>query len=102
MQTRRSFFSRLGAMVAVVALAPQIAFARNLDVQPKLNLQELFDAVYRIARLRQNHPTIDIITDRAGLEALGYKLPTSDDAPPFALTGKRLGVYEQLRMAAPA
>jgi len=36
MHSRRSFFSRLGAMVAVVALAPQIAFARKLEA-PRLD-----------------------------------------------------------------
>lgn len=37
MQSRRSFFSRLGALVAVVAMAPEIAFSAKLGVQPTLN-----------------------------------------------------------------
>ena len=31
MHSRRSFFSRLGAIAAIVALSPQLAFARKLD-----------------------------------------------------------------------
>ena len=41
MQTRRSFFSRLGALVAVVALAPQIAFA----IKPRELFQNIVPSI---------------------------------------------------------
>lgn len=34
MTSRRSFFKRLASIVAVVAIAPEIAFARKLETAP--------------------------------------------------------------------
>jgi hypothetical protein len=101
MQTRRSFFSRLGALVAVVAMAPEIAFSAKLDVQPKLDLQQLMDNFYAIVRARSNQPQIEIWTDNAGLDALYAmtgKAPESIffDVPDMTKFGKVTGVYEPL------
>ncbi len=103
MQTRRSFFSRLGALVAVVAMAPEIAFSARLDIQQKLNLEEFFQSVYAIARARSHQPQIDIFTDRAGLDALYGATGAPELANLFTepldmkVCGHSVGVYEQLR-----
>lgn len=74
MTTRRSFFKRLASLVAVVALAPEIAFARKLETDPALNpdtlnLNELFDAFYSLKQMRHDSE-IDILTDRVTAEKI--------------------------------
>ena len=74
MTSRRSFFKRLASLVAVVALAPEIAFSRKLETEAvqKLDLQELFTVVYDLARSRQREDGnigIEILTDAKGIEA---------------------------------
>jgi hypothetical protein len=70
MNSRRSFFKRIAAAVAVVALAPQLAFRQKLALPvvevPAINMQELFDTLYGVQRNRMfmgNPETIDIFTD---------------------------------------
>lgn len=100
MQSRRSFFARLGALVAVVAMAPEIAFSAKLDVQPKLNLEELFERVYAIARSRLHQPAIDVFTDRQVLTALYSEMDKAYESPFLEPVNLQvLGIYEQLRMA---
>lgn len=76
MMTKRSFFRRFGAIIAAVAIAPEIAFGVRLAVQPKvqtLDLFELIDSVYALARARKgmsSMETIDIYTDNEGVKAL--------------------------------
>ncbi len=65
MLSRRSLFRRLAAFAAVVALAPEIAFASKLTPQLELNLDELFSQVYNLARMHPKPHLIDVWTDRA-------------------------------------
>lgn len=102
MLSRRSLFKRL----AVVALAPEIAFASKLEIRPPLDLQELFGNVYELARARMHQPQIDIFTDKAGLDALyamtGQSAPESVFTEPLnlkAFSGEPVGIYAQLRQA---
>ena len=63
MNSRRSFFKRLAAVVAVVALAPEIAFSKRLEL-PKLDLQKFISELYDLARSRRGQAeTIDILCD---------------------------------------
>jgi hypothetical protein len=63
-KNRRSFLQKLGAIVAVVALAPEICFKYHFPA-PKtaepLNLQELFNQFYAIKRARKNAGNSDSI-----------------------------------------
>lgn len=69
MTSRRSFFKRLASIVAVVALAPEIAFARKLETAPELNLDEIFDRLYAFRTTRYDCE-IDILTDRVTAEKI--------------------------------
>lgn len=62
MTNRRSFFKRLASLVAVVALAPEIAFSRKLETQQALNLDELFNQAHE--RFRYQNQFIDVMTDK--------------------------------------
>lgn len=72
---RRSFFQAISQAVAIVALAPQLAFGRRLD----LPVVERFDLVsfqvlaYRLQQQREKDRTQDqicIFTDRESAESL--------------------------------
>lgn len=52
MISRRKWLSRLSAVVAAVAIAPEIAFARKLDVAP-LNLNYLMGLIYQLKVSRE-------------------------------------------------
>lgn len=104
--TKRAFFKSLAAMAAVVALAPQIAFASKLKIRPHLDIHELFAKVHELARARMYQPQIDIFTDKAGLDALyamtGQSAPESVFTEPLnlkAFSGEPVGIYAQLRQA---
>ncbi len=45
MLTRRGFFRRFGGLIAALAIAPEIAFSRKLDL-PQFDLREIMDQVY--------------------------------------------------------
>ena len=103
MTSRRSFFKRLASIVAVVALAPEIAFGRKLEAvsAPELDLQELFTVVYDLARSRKKSDGeigIEILTDSKGVEAWNKvygKQPLK--VIHYDLTSKKpIGIYEQL------
>lgn len=66
MTTRRSFFRRVAAFAATIALAPQIAF--RAPVKPALDLDALLMDLRRIKFQRiagdTGGDTIDIVTDQ--------------------------------------
>jgi hypothetical protein len=77
--SRRSWLKRFGAIVATVALAPEIAFRAKLEVTPVTfipppayvtNLHDYLDKFYQLARARGQYPEIDIWTDRATAEKI--------------------------------
>lgn len=65
MNSRRSFFKRFAAAVAIVALAPQIAFKATLE-KPAIQyeMDRLFQTLYEVKSTRPHSDTIDIFTDR--------------------------------------
>ena len=63
MITRRSFFRRLAAVVAAVAIAPEIAFRHKLDLA-KLDIRELHQCLYDLMRRREQRQTFVIFTDK--------------------------------------
>lgn len=71
MNSRRSFFKRLAAIAAVVALAPEIAFGTRLKTAP-LDFDQIFHTCYELTRARSycSDKYIDILTDRATAEAI--------------------------------
>lgn len=102
MTSRRSFFKRLASIVAVVAIAPEIAFARKLETTPvqKLDLQELFTVVYDLARSRRHQSgDIEILTDSKGIEAWNkvYGHPPVYVASYEFTEKKPVEIFEQLR-----
>lgn len=76
---RRSFFKKFSAIVAIVALAPEIAFRYRpeLPAAPPLDLHELIERVYAIARARQHGDAelIDIYTDAEGARIWQEQFP---------------------------
>jgi len=99
MFSRRSFFRRAAAIVAAVALAPEIAFGVKLPVQPKLDLHELFTVVYDIARNRKHIESIDIFTDSETAQRLQARVQSGELAVSFRLPDDwkpPIGIREQL------
>lgn len=90
--TKRSFFRRFGAIIATIALAPEIAFNVKLPIQPTLDLGELFDNVYAIMRARRSVDVIDIYTDR-----LGKAVCDVDMKKCGTVGGPPVGILEQLQ-----
>lgn len=64
--SRRSFFARMGAAIATIALAPELAFRAKLALPEveKLDLESLCRQIYEIreARQRRNADMIEIWT----------------------------------------
>ncbi len=109
-------FKRLAAVVAVVALAPEIAFARRLNLQPaveSLDLHEMISIVYRLARARgsEEYAMFEVVTDCETAQKMerawarhgsDYKLvpqpiigiPANVEPSPWR---HQIGILEQLR-----
>lgn len=68
MTSRRSFFKRIASIVAVVALAPEIAFSRKIEAQPALNLDQLMNQFYELMPYQKQF--IDVMTDRLTAEKI--------------------------------
>ena len=114
MLSRRSLLRGLGAIIAAVALALEIAFTRKLAlpvaVAPPLDLQEMFCLVYDLAKKRKLVSTIDIYTDSVGVKALEAQLGISHYAVEWGVGkpgedivienwNEPVGILEQLRAA---
>lgn len=103
--TKRSFFRRFGAIIAAVALAPEIAFGAKLDLPttPPLDLQEMIANVYSMLRARKVVDTMDIYTDRLGVAAIEQWAVMGVDMKKCGTVGianfrsPSLGILEQLQ-----
>jgi hypothetical protein len=105
MQNRRSFFNRIATIVAIVALAPEIAFRARIQFEyaPKLDLQEMISSIYKIARERAKSAPSDeimILTDAIGAEVWQCEYPKAMVRYYNANFNKSIvGIYEQLKLA---
>lgn len=52
MTSRRSFFKRLASLIAVVALAPEIAFARKLEAASTVSWMQFWVETSRVQHVR--------------------------------------------------
>lgn len=99
MTSRRSFFKRLARIIAVVALAPEIAFGRKLETvsAPELDLNELLENCYAIMRARQwQDDSIYILTDSIGAAVWESEFPKAV-MKHMESNSNTVGIYEQLR-----